>query len=83
MYTQQGGYDVHANENPTQPKLLGDLSGAIRDFWDDLRQHDAAENVIMMVWTEFGRRIKDNGSGTDLGSGGGAFLKRDRVNGGL
>ena len=83
LYTQQGGYDVHANENPTQPKLLGDLSGAIRDFWDDLRQHDAAENVIMMVWTEFGRRIKDNGSGTDHGSGGGAFLIGDRVNGGL
>ena len=83
LYTQQGGYDVHANENPTQPKLLGDLSGAIRDFWDDLRQHDAAENVIMMVWTEFGRRIKDNGAGTDHGSGGGAFLIGDRVNGGL
>jgi uncharacterized protein (DUF1501 family) len=83
LYTQQGGYDVHANENPTQPKLLGDLAGAIHDFWDDLRQHDAADNVIMMIWTEFGRRIKDNGSGTDHGSGGGAFLIGDRVNGGL
>ena len=37
----------------------------------------------MMVWTEFGRRIKDNGSGTDHGSGGGAFLIGDTVNGGL
>ena len=37
----------------------------------------------MLVFTEFGRRIKDNGSGTDHGSGGGAFLIGDRVRGGL
>ena len=37
----------------------------------------------MLVFTEFGRRIKDNGSGTDHGSGGGAFIIGDRVKGGL
>ena len=37
----------------------------------------------MLVFTEFGRRIKDNGTGTDHGSGGGAFLIGDRVEGGL
>ena len=55
-------------------RLLGDLSGAIMDFYQDLSDHDAADNVAMLVFTEFGRRIKDNGSGTDHGSGGGAFI---------
>ena len=83
FYTRQGGYDVHANENPTQPKLLGDVSGAMMDFFQDLRDHDASDNVAMFVFTEFGRRIYDNGSGTDHGSGGGAFIIGDRVEGGL
>ena len=83
LYASHGGYDVHANENPTQSKLLGELSGAIMDFFQDLRDHDAADEVAMLVFTEFGRRIKDNGSGTDHGSGGGAFIIGERVNGGL
>ncbi len=83
FYTSQGGYDVHANENPAQPKLLGDVSGAIMDFFQDLRDHDASDNVVMFAFTEFGRRIYDNGSGTDHGSGGGAFIIGDRVKGGL
>jgi uncharacterized protein (DUF1501 family) len=49
----------------------------------DLREHDASDEVLILVFTEFGRRIKDNGSGTDHGSGGGAFLIGDRVAGGL
>ena len=83
FYTQQGGYDTHANELPTHPKLIGDLSGAIYDFFADLEEHDADDNVVMLVFTEFGRRIYDNGSGTDHGSGGGAFLVGKPVEGGL
>ena len=83
FYTSQGGFDVHANENPDQPRLLGDLSAAVNDFFADLREHDASDNVAMLVFTEFGRRINDNGSGTDHGSGGGAFIIGDRVAGGL
>ena len=83
FYTAHGGYDTHANEMPTHPKLLQDLSGAIADFFDDLEEHDAADDVTMLVFTEFGRRMRDNGSGTDHGSGGGAFLFGNQVNGGL
>ncbi len=83
FYTQHGGYDTHANEVPTHPKLLTELSGAISDFFQDLRAHDDADEVVMLVFTEFGRRIKDNASGTDHGSGGGAFIIGDRVAGGL
>ncbi len=83
FYTSQGGYDTHANELPTHPKLIGDLSGAIHDFFADLEEHDADDNVVMLVFTEFGRRIYDNGSGTDHGSGGGAFLIGKPIEGGL
>ena len=83
FYAMQGGYDTHANQMPTQPKLLADLSSAVADFFQDLRDHDASDEVVMLVFTEFGRRMKDNGSGTDHGSGGGAFFIGDRVNGGL
>ena len=83
FYASQGDYDVHANENPAQPKLLGDMSAAISDFFQDLRDHQASEEVVMLVFTEFGRRVRDNGSGTDHGAGGGAFIIGERVNGGL
>ena len=83
FYTNHGGYDTHANEMPTHPKLMADLSGAISDFLDDLDQHDESENVAILVFTEFGRRMRDNGSGTDHGSGGGAFLFGKNVKGDL
>ena len=83
IYTQHGGYDTHANEVPNHPRLLTELSGAIMDFFQDLRDHDASENVVMLVFTEFGRRIRDNGSGCDHGAGGGSFVIGERVKGGL
>ncbi len=83
FYTQHGGYDTHANELPTHQRLLGELSGAIMDFYQDLEEHGAGDNVAMLVFTEFGRRIRDNGSGTDHGSGGGAFIIGPGVKGGL
>ena len=83
FYTAHGGYDTHSQQNPIHPKLMSELSGAIMDFLQDLRDHGAADNVAVLVFTEFGRRIKDNGSGTDHGSGGGAFVIGERVNGGM
>jgi uncharacterized protein (DUF1501 family) len=83
FYTLHGGYDTHANEVTTHPRLLTELSGAIMDFYQDIRDHNASDNVVMLVFTEFGRRVRDNGSGTDHGAGGGAFVIGDRVAGGL
>ena len=83
FYTNHGGYDTHANEMPSHPKLMSDLSGAISDFIDDLEEHNASDDVAILVFTEFGRRMRDNGSGTDHGSGGGAFLFGKKVKGGL
>ena len=83
FYTNHGGYDHHANETLAHPGLMRDLSGAIADFIDDLEEHDAAEEVAILVFTEFGRRMRDNGSGTDHGSGGGAFLIGKNIKGGF
>ena len=83
FYTQIGGFDVHGNEVNMQSKLWDNVSRSVGDFFDDLKEHDATDEVVMLVFTEFGRRVKDNGNGTDHGSGGGAFLIGERVNGGF
>ena len=83
FYTQHSGYDTHASQGPVHLKLWTDLSQAITDFYADLREHDTADNVLMFVFTEFGRRVKDNGSGTDHGSGGLALAIGDPVQGGM
>ena len=83
FYAQHGGYDTHAYEGPVHPGLIRDLSGAVSDFFDDLRAHDASDNVTVLIFTEFGRRIRSNGSGTDHGAGGGAYIIGDNVKGGL
>ena len=76
-------FDTHAGELAAHAKLWTDTSNAISDFYDDLREHNASDNVLLLVFTEFGRRVHDNGSGTDHVSGGMAFLIGDHVNGGL
>ncbi len=83
FYAQHGGYDVHGSQLQSQPKLWGEVSRAVESFFADLRAHGSSDNVVMMIFTEFGRRVRDNGNGTDHGSGGGAFLLGDRVKGGL
>ncbi len=76
-------FDTHAGELAAHAKLWGDTSNAVADFMDDLREHNASDNVTLLVFTEFGRRVHDNGSGTDHGSGGVAFVVGDNVKGGL
>jgi uncharacterized protein (DUF1501 family) len=76
-------FDTHAGELAAHAKLWTDTSRAIGDFYDDIKQHSASDNVLLLVFTEFGRRVHDNGSGTDHGSGGVAFVIGDHVKGGL
>lgn len=83
FYTAHAGYDTHANEMTAHAKLMTEVSGAIADFLDDLEHHGAGDHVAVLMFTEFGRRMRDNGSGTDHGSGGGAFLFGNNVDGGL
>ena len=83
FYTSHAIYDTHSTQVKEHQKLWGELGPALVDFYDDLREHDASDNVVMLLFTEFGRRIRDNGSGTDHGSGGGAFIISDKVKGGM
>ena len=76
-------FDTHAGELTAHAKLWHDTSRAIADFYHDLSQNAASDNLILLVFTEFGRRVHDNGSGTDHGSGGVAFIIGDQIKGGL
>ena len=82
LYCDHGSFDSHSNQVGMHDKLWHDVSLAVGSFFDDLREHDAADNVIMLMFTEFGRRTHDNGSGTDHGAGGGAFVLGDPIKGG-
>jgi uncharacterized protein (DUF1501 family) len=76
-------FDTHAGELANHTRLWTQTSKAISAFYDDLKEHDATDNVVLLVFTEFGRRVHDNGSGTDHGAGGIAFVVGDAVKGGL
>ncbi len=81
-YTQHGSFDTHTNEVALHKTLWGHVAGGIYDLYTDLKEHDASEDVLIFVFSEFGRRVKDNGNGTDHGSGGVAFMIGDGVKGG-
>ena len=82
-YTEHGSFDTHAGELSSHDRLWREVSGAVGDFMDDVNEHGKAEDTAMLLFSEFGRRIDDNGSGTDHGSGGVAFLIGEGVNGGM
>ena len=83
FYTQHGSFDTHAGELESHGKLWDDVSAAIGDFTDDLKEHGREDETMILVFSEFGRRISDNGTGTDHGSGSVAFVVGGSVNGGL
>jgi len=82
-YAQNGSFDTHAAELETHAKLWSDTSNALGDFMDDMKEHDMEDDVLILVFSEFGRRIRDNSAGTDHGSGGVSFAIGGSVNGGL
>jgi len=82
FYCEYGSFDSHANQLGMHADLWRDTSRAVSDFFADLNEHDAADNVVMLLFSEFGRRVRDNGSGTDHGSAGVAFAIGDPVKGG-
>jgi uncharacterized protein (DUF1501 family) len=82
FYTQHASFDTHASQMAGHEQLWKDSAAAISDFFADLRANDAADNVVLIMFSEFGRRVRDNGSGTDHGAGGIAFAIGDPVAGG-
>ena len=82
FYVDHGSFDSHSNQVGMHDKLWRDVSQGVECFFDDLREHGVGDTVIMLMFTEFGRRVHDNGSGTDHGAGGVAFMLGESVKGG-
>jgi uncharacterized protein (DUF1501 family) len=83
-YTSQSGYDTHAYQFGQHNNLLGVLSAALLAFQHDLDSAGLADRVLLMTFSEFGRRVAENGGrGTDHGTAGPVFLCGPRVRPGL
>jgi len=79
-----GGFDTHADENTAQSALLGAVSGSISKFMSQMRSTNRSKDVTVLVYSEFGRRVRANASqGTDHGTSGPVFLLGERVKGGF
>jgi len=85
LYTTSpyNSFDTHANQAALHSGLWSNVSETVENFFADLREHDASDNVTLLMFTEFGRRIVDNGSGTDHGASGIAFAVGEHVKGGI
>jgi uncharacterized protein (DUF1501 family) len=84
FYTLQPGYDTHSGQLATHSQLLFELSGALQAFLDDLAAARLADRVAVLLFSEFGRTVSENGSGgTDHGTAGPVFLAGPGVKGGL
>ncbi|TMD13929.1 MAG: DUF1501 domain-containing protein [Chloroflexi bacterium] len=79
-----GGFDNHAREKAVHDRLLQDLDQALSAFMQDLQGQGVADRVLVMTWSEFGRRVNENGSaGTDHGTAAPMFLLGAPASGGL
>jgi uncharacterized protein (DUF1501 family) len=73
-YVKIGGFDTHADQLQRHPRLMEELSGAIAAFVEDLKLMGHLNRTILMTFSEFGRRVHENGSGTDHGEAAPMFL---------
>lgn len=78
-----GGFDTHSGQRARHDGLMRQLGGSLAAFQEDLEKHGVAERVVVVTFSEFGRRVKENGSaGTDHGTAGPMFLLGPAVRGG-
>ncbi|SUZ81298.1 uncharacterized protein METZ01_LOCUS34152, partial [marine metagenome] len=82
FYTQYGSFDTHTDEVALQKHLWEDISSSLAAFFQDLEEHQLGDEVTILMFSEFGRRVRDNGTGTDHGSGGVAFILGNQIKGG-
>jgi uncharacterized protein (DUF1501 family) len=79
-YVSLGSFDTHAGQQAKQEKLFSELNDALKPFTDDLKSNHRFEDTLIMSFSEFGRRVGENGSGgTDHGTANNMFL----ISGGL
>ena len=78
---ETGGYDTHSNQAQTLAPDLDEVSRSLLAFQRDLEARGLADRVLVHVWSEFGRRPEENGSGTDHGAAGVGFVVGSRASG--
>jgi uncharacterized protein (DUF1501 family) len=84
FYVSQGGYDTHTNQVPTQARLLKELGDSVKAFCDDMKAQGNMQRVLVMTFSEFGRRVADNANnGTDHGAAAPMFIVGNQVRAGL
>jgi uncharacterized protein (DUF1501 family) len=87
FWVQTGGYDTHAAQGVNQGayfNLMNTLDDGLKAFYDDLQSQSQLNSTLVLVYTEFGRRISENGSaGTDHGAGGVMMAMGGLVRGGI
>lgn len=87
LYVTIGGFDTHAEQNTARvnhPMLLDTVDKGLDAFYQDISQMGVADNIVMMTFSEFGRRVRENGSlGTDHGTAAPMLILGNRVKGGL
>lgn len=84
FYITLGGFDTHADQINDQATLHTALAEGLKAFYDDLVEHNLADKALMMIWSEFGRRVADNASnGTDHGQANNIYCIGNRVIGGV
>ena len=83
-YVSLGSFDTHANERRVHDTLLKTFAGGVAAFMQDMQALGKADQVAMMTFSEFGRRVKENaGNGTDHGTAAPMFLVGSKLKGGL
>jgi uncharacterized protein (DUF1501 family) len=84
LYVTFGGFDNHANEDRDHDGLVQAVSDGIAALFADLDSHTLSDNVLLMTWSEFGRRVQDNASnGTDHGTAAPHFVVGNAVQKGI
>src|SRR5262249_16166437 len=84
FYVSLDGFDTHAGQAEAHAKLLTELSGAVGGFFETLKKTGQASRVRLMPFSEFGRRVQENGSrGTDHGAASCLFVAGPSVRGGV
>jgi uncharacterized protein (DUF1501 family) len=84
FYVSQGGYDTHTGQRGGQDARLRELGDAVKAFTDDLTAMGEFDRVMIMTFSEFGRRVSENGSqGTDHGAAAPMFLVGSHMKSGL
>ena len=73
-YTSLNGFDTHDNQLAIHKNKLTELNDAVYSFYQDLKKSQQLQQVTIVVFSEFGRRVKDNGSGTDHGTAAPMFI---------